>query len=129
MRRPAAVPMTETGTVAGEAMPISMESFLIAVARWLGLSGVGADGFGPGMALDRPEDFYLRAVANIAAGDGVNEAVPDADAAELDVFHSARQHLPRSVFDPARWQAAVQPGLWPKVVYVPGCLCTHCSPG
>ena len=118
VRQPAAPPLTETVTVDGEQMPISAESFLIACAKRLGLSGVGKDGLGAGWDLDRPEDFYLKAVANIAIGDKKGEAVPDASAEEQALFKRARLHLPPSVFDINKWKAAVTAQEWPKVVYV-----------
>ncbi|RMH43590.1 MAG: twin-arginine translocation signal domain-containing protein [Deltaproteobacteria bacterium] len=118
VRQPVARPLTEEVEVDGEVMPLSLEAFLIAVAKRLGVSGFGKDAFGPGMPLDRPEDFFLKAVANMAVGDAPGDAVPDADAAELELFRAARRHLPASVFDEAKWKRAVKPELWPKVVYV-----------
>ena len=99
-------------------MPISAESFLIACAKRLGLSGVGADGLGTGWDFNRPEDYYLKAVVNIAYGDKAGEAVPNASAEEQAIFEQARRHLPPSVFDINKWKAAVRPEEWPKVVYV-----------
>lgn len=53
-----------------EGVPVSMESFFIALAKELGLKGFGADAIkaadGTLHPLDRPEDFFLRAGANIA---------------------------------------------------------------
>ncbi|MFQ5517222.1 MAG: molybdopterin-dependent oxidoreductase [Acidimicrobiia bacterium] len=118
VRQPVAVPLTEEVEVDGELMPISMESFMIAVAKRLGMPGFGADGFGPGMAFDRPEDWYLKLMANLAFGDGADEAVPDASPAEMELFSRARRFLPPSVFDEARWRRALRPEEWPKVVYV-----------
>lgn len=93
---------------------------MLAIAERLGLPGFGPDGFGPGVPLRRPEDFYLKIVANLAFGtkpDG-SDAVPDADDEELRVFRAARRHLPPSVFDEQAWRAAVGEPLWRKVVYV-----------
>jgi anaerobic selenocysteine-containing dehydrogenase len=118
VRQPAAPPLTETVTVDGEQMPIAAESFLIACAKRMGLSGVGKDGLGAGQDFNRPEDFYLKAVANIAVGDKKGEAVPDASAEEMALFEQARRHLPASVYDLAKWKAAVTAEEWPKVVYV-----------
>ena len=118
VRQPAAAPLTEAVTVDGEEMPISGESFLIACAKRLGLSGVGKDGLGTGWDFNRPEDYYLKAVANIAYGDKVGEEVPDASHEELAIFEKARRHLPASVFDIHKWQAAIRADEWPKVVYV-----------
>jgi anaerobic selenocysteine-containing dehydrogenase len=118
VRQPVAAPLTEEVEIDGERMPISMEAFLLAVAKRLGLPGFGTDAFGPDRHFHRPEDWYLKAVANIAMGDRPGEAVADADDRELVLFRMARRHLPPSVFDEARWQEAVQPEHWAKVVYV-----------
>ncbi len=118
VRQPAAVPLTETVTVDGEQMPISTEAFLIAAAKAMGLPGVGKDGFGPGMDFHRPEDFYLKAVANIAFGDKKGHVVPDASPEEMALFRKARRHLPKTVFDEEKWRRAVRPHEWAKVVYV-----------
>ncbi|RMH74863.1 MAG: molybdopterin oxidoreductase, partial [Actinomyces sp.] len=118
IRQPVAVPLTEEVTIDGETMPISLEAFMIAVAKKLGAPCFGADAFGPGLSLDRPEDWYLKAVANIAFGDAADEAVADATDEELELFRRARRHLPASVFDQERWKAAVRPDEWPKVVHV-----------
>ncbi len=118
VRQPAIPPVPETVRVFGEEMPISLEAFLLACAERLGLPGFGKDGFGPGMDLRRPEDFYLKMVANVAAGDKPGDAVPDAEDAEVKLFLEARRHLPKTVFDPNKWRAAVGDGWWRKVVYV-----------
>jgi len=117
IRQPAAKPLTEEVVVDGEVMPISLEAFLIAIGKKLGLAGIGKDAFGPGMDLNRPEDWFLKAVANIAIGDKLNEEVPDASEEEMALFRQARRHLPASVFDEEKWKAAVRPEEWPKVVY------------
>jgi len=112
IRQPVVAPITETVTVDGEEMPISMEAFLIATAKRLGLSGFGRDAFGPGMNFDRPEDFFLKAVVNIAMGDKVDEAgrptqaVPEADDEEVALFLKTRRHLPPAVFDEVKWKRA-----------------------
>ncbi len=118
VRQPVARPLTEEVEVDGETMPISLEAFLLAVAKKLGLPGFGRDGFGPGLHFHRPEDWFLKLVANLAAGDKPGEAVPDADEEEMRIFRAARDHLPPSVFDEEKWRAAVRPEEWPKVVYV-----------
>jgi anaerobic selenocysteine-containing dehydrogenase len=120
VRQPAAPPVPETVSVFGAEMPISMEAVMLAIAERLGLPGFGPDGFGPGLPLRRPEDFYLKIVANLAFGtkaDG-SDAVPDADDEELRIFRAARRHLPASVFDEDVWRAAAGEALWRKVVYV-----------
>ncbi|RMG06504.1 MAG: molybdopterin oxidoreductase [Planctomycetota bacterium] len=118
VRQPVAVPLTEEVTVDGEAMPLSLEAFILALAKKLGLPGFGKDAFGAGEHFHRPEDWFLRAVANIALGDKPGDAVPDASDEELALFRKARAHLPKSVFDEEKWKRAVAPDLWKKVVYV-----------
>ncbi len=119
IRQPAAIPLTEEVTVAGEKMPLCLEAFIIAVARKLKLPGFGPDALEPGMNFNRPEDWYLKAVANIAYGDKKGEEVPDADDRELALFVKARRHLPDSVFNVERWKKALRSDReWRKVVYV-----------
>jgi anaerobic selenocysteine-containing dehydrogenase len=84
------------------------------------LPGFGPDAFGKGMELKHPDDFYLRAVANLAFGekpDG-SGSVPDASPSEMKIFKQARRHLPASMFDEARWKKIAGEKNWPKVVYV-----------
>jgi anaerobic selenocysteine-containing dehydrogenase len=105
----------EVVKVFGEEQPISMETLWMGIAEKLGLPGFGKVGFGPGKDLLRPDDFYLRMVANLAH-DG-KESVPDASAEEMQVFQKSRRHLPKNVFDPVRWAANTGES-WKKVVYV-----------
>ncbi|MFQ5683106.1 MAG: molybdopterin oxidoreductase, partial [Candidatus Binatia bacterium] len=118
VRQPIVAPLTEKVQVYGEEIPISLEAVMLAIAEKLGLPGHGKDGFGPGQDFLRPDDFYLRAVANIAAGDKPGDAVPEASEEELKIFQQARRHLPPSVFDPKRWEALLGGSLWRRVVYV-----------
>ncbi len=120
MRQPAGPPQTEIVTVDGEEMPLSMEAFLIAVGKKLGLAGFGKDGLGQGWNFDRPEQYYLALAANLAFGDKEDgsETLPAADDEEMRIFREARRHLPQAVFDEAVWQAAVPADLWPSVVYL-----------
>ena len=120
VRQPVAAPLTEIVTVDGEEMPISLEAFLIAVGKKLGLPGFGKDGLGRGWHFDRPEDFYLKLVANLAFGDKEDgsDKVPAADEEEMRIFREARQHLPKAVFDEEKWKRAVGEDLWPHVVYL-----------
>ena len=122
VRQPIVGPITEIVTVDGEQMPISLEAFLIAVGKKLGLPGIGKAGFGEAGDFNRPEDFYLRLVANIAWGDSEDgsKAVPEATADELELFQKARRHLPKAVFDETKWKAALgyDEFLWRRVVYV-----------
>jgi anaerobic selenocysteine-containing dehydrogenase len=115
IRQPAAPPLPEEVEIEGEKMPTSMEAIMLAIAKKLDMPGFGENGFGPGMDLTRPEDFYLKLVANIAMR-GI--PVPDADPKEIEVFMKARRHLPSSVFDVEKWNRAVQPDLWKKVIYL-----------
>ncbi|MBI4797881.1 MAG: molybdopterin-dependent oxidoreductase [Desulfarculus sp.] len=119
-RQPAAAPLTETVTVYGEKMPLSLESLLLGLAEKLGLKNFGPNALGEGRHLRRQEDMYLRMVANLAAGEKADgsDRVPAASPEEMEIFIKARRHLPPTVFDAARWRAVVGPELWPHVVYV-----------
>ncbi len=119
VRQPVIAPLVETVKVAGQEMPIGLESMLIAIALKLGLSGFGKYGL-DGVDFFHQDDYYLRMVANLAFGeksDG-SGAVPDASPEEMELFRQARRHLPKSVYDEQRWKKIVGHALWPKVVYV-----------
>ncbi len=120
VRQPTVAPLTEIVTVDGEEMPISMEAFLIAVGKKLGLAGFGKNGLGEGFDFNRPEDFYLALCANLAFGDKEDgsEKLPAADEEEMRIFREARRHLPKAVFDEEKWKRAVPADLWPSVVYL-----------
>lgn len=118
VRQPVIAPIPETVTVFGQAMPIGLEAMLLAMAEKLELPGFGPDGFGPGNPFTHPDHLYLRMVANLAAGDKAPEALPDASPDEIRIFLDSRRHLPKTMFDAARWQAIVGPEWWPKVVYL-----------
>lgn len=116
------IPGWQTTKVWGEEIPLSFEAVFLAIAEKLELPGFGPNGFGEGVPYIRPEDFYLKQVADIAFGekeDG-SDSVPEADDEEVRIFLEARRHLPKSVFDPEKWKAAVgnDESLWRKVVYV-----------
>jgi len=115
IRQPVIASPNEIVKVFGEDQPISYETFWLALAEKLGLKGFGKDGFGPGQDFTRPDDFYIRMVANIAF-DG-KDPVEDASPAETDLFKVSRRHLPKNVFDSDRWQKIAGPA-WPKVVAV-----------
>jgi tetrathionate reductase subunit A len=91
----------------------------LAIVERLEMPGFGPGGFGDG-DLNRPEDLYLRMVANIAFGDAADgsDVCPDADEEEYAAFLEARRHLPPTVFDPSRWAHAIGEEWWRKVVYV-----------
>ena len=118
IRQPIVAPIPENVKVFGEEMPISLESLLMALGEKLEMKGFGKDGLGKGLNLNRPEDLYLRAVANLALGEKPGATVPDANARELEIFSKARRHLPKSVFDEAKWKAIVGDDNWAKVVYL-----------
>ena len=115
LRNPVIPSPNEVVKVFGEEQPISYETVWLALAEKLGLAGFGPNGFGQGQPLTRPDDFYVRMVANLA-NDG-KEPVPDASGGEIDIFLKGRRHLPKNVFDAARWQA-ICGGNWAKAVYV-----------
>ena len=117
IRQPVVAPIPEIVTVEGEEMPISMDALMIAVAQKLKAPGYGKDGMGSGWDLKRPEQFYLKMVANVAWGDKEGDAVKEAGRDELDLFLKARRHLPKGVFEPSKWRSAVG-GEWGKVVTV-----------
>ena len=100
-RQPASAPLTDTVTVYGEQMPLSMESLILGLAEKLKVPGFGENAFGPGLHLKRDEDMYVRMVANIAMGDKPDgsEKVPAASAEEIKIFEQSRRHLPATVFD------------------------------
>jgi anaerobic selenocysteine-containing dehydrogenase len=118
IRQPVIGPIPETVRVFGEELPICLEATLLAIAERLGLPGFGKDGFGPGQPFTHPDHFYLRMVANVAAGDRAGDEVPDATEDEVKLFLASRRHLPKSVFDAARWEQVAGNGMWRKVVYV-----------
>jgi anaerobic selenocysteine-containing dehydrogenase len=115
VRNPAIASPNEVVRVFGEEQPISYETVWLALAEKLGLPGFGKDAFGPGQDLARPDDFYVRLVANVAF-DG-KEPVADASDDELRLFAASRRHLPATVFDAARWERIAGPA-WRKVVTV-----------
>jgi anaerobic selenocysteine-containing dehydrogenase len=120
VRQPVIAPIPETVKVFGEEVPISLEALLLGIAEKLGLPGFGPKGLGDAGDFTRPEDFYLKMVANVAFGDKPDgsDAVPDADDHELELFLKARSSLPPSVFDPERWRQSVGESFWPQIVYV-----------
>lgn len=120
VRQPAIPTPNETVRIFNEEMPVSMESVMLAIAEQLQLPGFGPGGFGSTGDLSRPEHYYLRMVANIAFGDasGGTDTCPDASDEEMQVFLNARKHLPKPLFDEAKWAAAVGPTWWKKAVYV-----------
>lgn len=118
VRQPVIASIPEIVKVYGHAMPIGLESMLLAMAEKLGLPGFGPDGFGSGKPFTHPDHLYLRMAANLAVGDKSDQALPDANPEEIRIFMESRKHLPKAVFDPERWRQTVGKELWPKVVYL-----------
>lgn len=118
VRNPIVAPIPTTVKVFGEELPISLETMIMGIAEKMKLPGFGKNGLAEGQDLVRPEDFYLRMVANISAGDKPGDEVPDADDEELHQFEVARRHLPKTVFDSEKWKKIVGDAWWKKVVYV-----------
>ncbi len=122
VRQPTIEPLVEKVTVFGEEMHVGLEAVMLAIAEKMGLPGYGKDGFGPGMDFKRPEDWYLKMIANLAAGDKPGDTVPDASPEEMKIFLEARKHLSPATFDVEKWQKAVRDAKgrnwWPKVVYL-----------
>ncbi|MDQ7842582.1 MAG: molybdopterin dinucleotide binding domain-containing protein [Armatimonadota bacterium] len=118
VRQPVVAPMTETVRVYGQEMPLSLEAMILGLAEKLGLPGFGPDGFGPGQPFTHPDHLYLRMAANLAVGDKPGQELPEASDEELRIFLEARRHLPKSVFDPARWEGIVGKTLWRRVVFL-----------
>jgi tetrathionate reductase subunit A len=114
VRQPVIAPMTETVKIFGEEQPCCYEAVMLAIAEKLGMKGYGPDGFAPGQQFTRPDDFYIRMIANLA-NDGT--PVPDADDVEVKLFMDSRKHLPKTVFDPERWEK-IAGASWRKVIYV-----------
>jgi anaerobic selenocysteine-containing dehydrogenase len=122
IRQPAIAPMTETVTVYGVEQPLGLESFLLGIAEKMALPTFGPNGFGEGLPFERMEDLFIKQVANVAVGEkpDMEEAVPEADDAEIEMFMQARRNLPKTVFDVEAWKAAIgnDESLWRRVVYV-----------
>ncbi len=115
VRQPVIASPNEEVVVFGQSQPICYETLWLALAERLGLPGFGPNGFAAGQDLVRPDDFYVRLVANLA-WDG-STPVLDASDDEVSTFLTARSHLPASVFDAARWQAILGAN-WRKVVTI-----------
>lgn len=88
---------------------IGMETFFIALAKALALPGFGAnaiaDAEGSKHPLDRPEDYYLRAAANVAFGG----KQPVADASDDDIRLTGLDRLLpalHSTLKPEEWRKA-----------------------
>ncbi len=122
VRQPTVEPLVEKVKVFGEEMYISMEAIMLGIAEKLKMPGYGKDGFARGMDFLRPEDYYMKMVANLAAGDKPGDAVPDASEEEMQIFLKARKHLSPAVMPIDKMKRAVTDekgrNWWRKVVYV-----------
>ncbi len=117
IRQPVIAPLTDNVTVFGEEQPLSFESMLLGIAEKMKLPGFGPDGLEQGRALSRPEDLYLMMAANVAAGDKENPVGP-ASKEEIDLYVTARRHLPKTVFDVDRYRGIVGDDWWARTVAV-----------
>ena len=117
VRQPIVPSITEMVDINGEKMPINLEAVYIAIADRLNLSGFGENAFDGGLPLKRPEDWYLKMVANIAVEDG---GVPNASNEEVSLFVQARRHFPKEYFTLERYKKALggDETLLKKVIYV-----------
>lgn len=117
VRQPIVPSLTDMVTINGEKMPINLEAVYIAIADRLRLSGFGENAFDNGLALKRPEDWYLKLVANIAVESG---GVPEASDKEIEIFTRARSHFPKEYFSLQRYVQALggDEKLLKKVIYV-----------
>ena len=121
LRQPAVESIVERCTVFGRQQPISMESLMLAIAEKMQLSGMGKDGFGPGLDFRAREDFFVKMAANMAYGDkGGKDKVKPASAGEMKVFRDARRHLSKAVYEESYWKKAVggDDDLWRRTVTV-----------
>jgi tetrathionate reductase subunit A len=103
-----------TGTTS-DGRHFCMEEFLIDVAKRIGMPGYGPKGIpdasGKYWPLDRREDWYLKATANLAVAKGVgNDVVPPASAEEIAIAD----------LEPFRkaFAASLKPEEWPDVLGV-----------
>ncbi|MEY2818823.1 MAG: hypothetical protein RL275_2286 [Chloroflexota bacterium] len=119
VRQPLIAPLTGSVKVYGQEMALQWEAVLLAIAEKLELPNFGLNGLGEGVGFTHPDDLYLRMVMNLAYGEKAEfeDAVPEATPEEIDIFLKARAHLPKTVFDPERWQA-ITGDLWSRVVTV-----------
>lgn len=95
---------------------VCLEEFLIDVAKRIGMPGYGDKGIpdadGKYWPLDRREDFYLKAVANLVAAKGMgDDEVPVASAQEIEVSALDGYHK--------KYAESLKPEEWPRVM---GCL-------
>ncbi len=106
VRQPTIEPLTEIVEVFGQKQHIGFESMLLAIAEKMKLPGYGENGFEGGLPFKNIGDWYLKMVANIAAGDHKGDALPDADEREMTIFKKARRHMSLATFDMDLWEKA-----------------------
>lgn len=108
VRYPVVTPLTPK---LADGRHINMETFLIDLAKRVGVAGFGEKGMkdinGRLLPIDKQEDFYLRAVANIAFD---QKPVPDASQEEMDLIDL------ESALGSAK--NSVTPEEWKKIAYV-----------
>lgn len=115
VRQPVINSIPEKVKVYGEEIPCSLEALFIGLNEKLGLKAFGKNALGDGLDITRPDDLYIRAIANLAY---TESEVPDASDRELEIFSKARKHLDKSVFDEQRWKRVVGADKWAKTVYI-----------
>ncbi|MDP1900403.1 MAG: molybdopterin-dependent oxidoreductase [Rubrivivax sp.] len=102
IRTPTIEPLT--GRTA-DGRPFSEETFLIDLAKAVGLPGFGPDVIkgsdGRTHALDRAEDFYLRAIANVASGAKL-QAAPEDEVAFVEGSYPVAKF--KNVLPAAEWK-------------------------
>lgn len=95
--------------------PRQAEDVWIEILRAMRLPGAGPKAFADGSSLNSAEDFYVKMVANVAYA---GTPVPDASPEEQALFAESRRKALGEHFDLGKWQQAVKPEEWAKVVYV-----------
>ncbi len=115
IRIPVVKPLT---SMTPEGEPMSMEQFLIDVAKKIGLPGFGQNAFADGGPLNRREEFYFRQIANIAydptflvlGPSGYVKAgpVPDAGLSEFQIAN----------IDSYKSKVSLPDEVWNKIAYV-----------
>jgi len=108
-------PVVELTEKTPDGRRMCLEEFLIDVAKRVGMPGFGdkaiPDANGRMWPLNRKEDWYLKATANVAYASGVaGSAVPDVTDLELQVNDLTGFH--------ESFKSALKPDEWPKVLSV-----------
>ncbi|MEX2528576.1 MAG: NrfD/PsrC family molybdoenzyme membrane anchor subunit [Gemmatimonadota bacterium] len=102
IRTPAVEPLTDRTP---DGRPMLLETFLIDVAQRLGMPGYGLEAIpgpdGQRLPLQKMEDYYVRALANLAANTNVPEAAPE-EVAYVEKSYPVAKH--RDLLPPALWR-------------------------